>query len=581
MKKKLISMYFILLIISILVVGILSAKLVNKSYEKNIIDKLRNQGKMIEQVVILKYNDNQKINYHQIAQDFANGSDIRVTFIQTDGQVLADSYDNTIMFENYLNKPEIQAALKEGDAVTKRYSEVYMQNMIYVTCKPIDVGKRVIIRIAANMDEINEINREFLKNIFIASLIGMILILFIGYFYIDKFIRPIKELSLITTEMSRGKFSTKVNIHTGDELEELSDNFNFMAESLKQMLSQLKYKNLELKSTLSSMTNGVISVDNNLNIIFINSSMKKMLEIYGEKCTDKPIKEIIKNKQLYESIERNESQSESFELMINDNKILKIYRNIIKEQRSPFNKLGILIIAEDVTEVRKLEKMRTDFVSNVSHDLKTPLTIISGFIETMESRKLDDKKRDKFLNIIDSETKRLKQLVDDLLDLSKIETSDNNGVMREISVPDAIKDIKDSLSFIAVSKNIKIVQDIPEELKIINSNANWYRQMIFNIVDNAVKYTPNGGIIKISVYSNEFFVFTEVSDNGAGIPEEDISRIFERFYRVDKARSRKAGGTGLGLAIVKHISILMNGSIQVESEVGKGTKFTVKIPVSA
>lgn len=585
MKKKLIAIYIVLLIVGILIAGLLSLKLVNKSYENIIVDKLKNQANLIQQMVILKHDENQKINYHRIAQDFADKNNIRVTFIQTDGQVLADSFDNTIMFENYNDKPEIQASLQGNFGVTKRYSEVDMQNMIYVTLSPIEVDKRVIIRVATNMDDINRIDSEFFKNIFISAFITIIIMLIIGYVYIDKIVKPIKELSFITTEMAKGNFDKKVNVHTGDELEELSKNFNFMASSLNKMLSKLKYKNLELKSTLTSMTNGMMSINNSFNVIFINSSMKKMLGLNEKKCTGRPVKDIIECQELFQSIIETVEDDipQSFEITLgNDNeKILKIFTSIIKEHGSPLNKLGILVTAEDVTEVRKLEKMRTDFVANVSHELKTPLTVISGFVETLQNRTLqDEEKRNKFLGIINSETERLKHLVDDLLDLSKIETSNINGSLHVISVYTIVNQIKNSLFYISSKKNISIYSDVPTDLNISNVNAAWFEQMIFNIVDNSLKYTQEGGYVKIFAYKDDYYVYISVEDDGIGIPKEDLPRIFERFYRVDKARSRKAGGTGLGLAIVKHISILMGGSIEVESEVNKGSKFVIKIPIS-
>ncbi|PLX33753.1 MAG: PAS domain-containing sensor histidine kinase, partial [Clostridiales bacterium] len=229
----------------------------------------------------------------------------------------------------------------------------------------------------------------------------------------------------------------------------------------------------------------------------------------------------------------------------------------------------------------KLEKMRTDFVANVSHELKTPLTSISGFVETLKGGAVnDDKVRDRFLDIIEMESSRLSRLLDDLLVLSNIETS-QIGMSRksEIKVKKTVIEVFEMVEKAADGKSIELESEIPDDLPNLYGNGDWFKQMLLNLVDNAVKYTPENGSVGVSAYRLDSDVFIKVKDNGMGISQEDVSRLFERFYRVDKARSRDIGGTGLGLAIVKHIVLAFGGDIKVRSDEGKGSEFIVRIPI--
>ena len=221
--------------------------------------------------------------------------------------------------------------------------------------------------------------------------------------------------------------------------------------------------------------------------------------------------------------------------------------------------------------------MRTEFVANVSHELKTPLTSISGFIETLKNGAIDDEKvRGRFLDIIEIETERLFRLIEDLLSLSDIEHNRYHGKKDKIIISEAVKEANTMIESFIKQKRICYETELEEKLPPIYGNRDWFKQMLLNLIDNAVKYTPEGGTIKTSVYRRADNIFIAVKDTGIGIPKEDISRLFERFYRVDKARSRKVGGTGLGLAIVKHIVLSFNGQIHVNSEVGKGSEFIVR-----
>jgi len=265
-----------------------------------------------------------------------------------------------------------------------------------------------------------------------------------------------------------------------------------------------------------------------------------------------------------------------------DEKIIRVMTSQIREQDNPLQLTGVVIFMDDVTEIRKLEKIRSDFVSNVTHELKTPLTSISGFVETLKSGEIeDDLTRERFLDIIEIETERLTRLINDILTLSEIENIRGQDHKRIVSASELFDEVKPMMNAVNRDKKVTLEYEVAKNLPNIRINEDRFKQMMINLIDNAVKYTPDNGKVVVSAYTKYKKLVIRVKDTGIGIPEEDLPRLFERFYRVDKARSKKMGGTGLGLAIVKHIVLSMNGTIKVNSEVGKGTEFVITIPEEA
>ena len=265
-------------------------------------------------------------------------------------------------------------------------------------------------------------------------------------------------------------------------------------------------------------------------------------------------------------------------LTLEDETVYKLKIDPVYLQNSKNAIIGSIINIENITEIVKLENMRRDFVANVSHELKTPLTSINGFVETLiMNEDLQVSKRNRFLAIIQKESDRLKRLIEDILLLSSIENK-NDLVKESISLYDVFKEVYDMINYIASSKNIDLSYEFEDDKVVVQAYGDYMKQLLLNLIDNAIKYTPNGGKVIVKQFTKDNNIIIEVIDNGMGIPKEDQSKIFQRFYRVDKARSRSVGGTGLGLAITKHIVNSLNGSISVESEFGEGSKFIVKLP---
>jgi two-component system, OmpR family, phosphate regulon sensor histidine kinase PhoR len=344
----------------------------------------------------------------------------------------------------------------------------------------------------------------------------------------------------------------------------------------------------KLVSILTSMDDGVIVLDKNEKIILMNPAAKRLFEINND-VIGKYFIEAIRNYD-FENIIQNKPD-EDVEITVNGQlqdkgqtsknfriRTTKVVSNDVKHE----NEL-VLLVVQDITKIKALEEMRTDFVANVSHELKTPLTSIKGFAETLKM--VDDKEtKDKFLDIINVEAERLTRLINDILTLSEIESKGYSVNRIKININSIIMDVFHIMEPVARNKNIALSYESNDDGSdnglFIQGDKDKFKQMMINLVDNAIKYTNNNGTVKIKTLNEAGDAIILVEDNGIGIPREHISRLFERFYRVDKARSRSMGGTGLGLAIVKHILILFNGSIEVKSEVGKGTTFTIFLPLA-
>ena len=401
------------------------------------------------------------------------------------------------------------------------------------------------------------------------------------YRYTITLRRFLKSFIKISKKVSNKEFHSRLDNSIKGELGELSRNFNFMMETMENTIEEVEYKHLQLTSVLKSISHGILVIDINDNIILINDEARKMIK---SKCPGKEegkhIKQVINVEEILKEIEKyiGDKGNHSYNLTLEDETVYKLKIDPVYLQNSKNAIIGSIINIENITEIVKLENMRRDFVANVSHELKTPLTSINGFVETLIiNEDLPSDKRNRFLAIIQKESDRLKRLIEDILLLSSIE-SKNNLVTENVLLYNIFKEVYEMISYIASSKHIKIYYNFEDENVAIQAYGDYIKQLFLNLIDNAIKYTPEGGTVIINQFTRNNEITIEVIDNGVGIPKEDQDKIFQRFYRVDKARSRSVGGTGLGLAITKHIVNSLQGNISVESKLGEGSKFIVTIP---
>ena len=392
--------------------------------------------------------------------------------------------------------------------------------------------------------------------------------------------RYLKELGEAYDEVAKGNYLVKINTSFSGDLGKAGKSFNIMTHEIHNNIEILKDRNSKLKAILKSISNGIVAIDNEQNAMLMNKAARKMFDYNEQAYEGRAFDKIVKDQRLLVCILDMVYTRKRTHTQLNlDYMDYKINVDPIKLDDNDKIVIGAIINIEDITQRIKLETIRSDFVANVTHELKTPLTSINGFIETLKSNAvIDVATRTKFLDIIEVESNRLQRLIDDILILSFIEGNKNHYINQIVNLVDIINECVNLVSQTARFKGI-IIDNISMSKKVyIKANADLMKQLVLNLVDNAIKYSKDKGYIKIEAIEYTSEIILSVQDNGIGISKEGITRIFERFYRVDKARSNKVGGTGLGLAIVKHIVINQKGSIDVVSELDKGSKFIIRLP---
>lgn len=557
MKKKIITLVVITVIFALVIVTSCFIGLVNISTIKDAKETLAIYNECVARE---DYKDSKLLSLYKFKDNL-----VRFTVINKEGEVI---FDNEITkLDNHNNRQEIIDAFKNGSGSSVRYSESLSTSMVYIATK---IDDNTVIRSSVPVSNIRVFTSGTLNYYIAIILLVFVLSLFLAVKLVKIIVYPINELQKVTSKIENGDLNKRAIIYNYDEIGFLAQTFNNIADQLEiRIIDSLDKKN-KLEAILESMESGVIAIDNNENIILINSYSQKLFDL-KEDNIGKKISDCIIDYDLINFIR---------EIPEIGTKEIKLFHPIERELRvkkSPIinylnNSIGIVITVQDITDIKRLENMRSEFVANVSHELKTPLTSIKGFSETL--RYVDDSEtKNKFLDIIDKESERLTNLINDILILANIENI--HKMESEYFNPgDVIENVLDMVKSQAYKKSIIIKYNDCFNSEILGSKDKFH-QLAVNLIENAIKYSNENGIVKIDLTLEEQYFVFKVKDNGIGIPKNDIPRIFERFYRVDKSRSTR--GTGLGLAIVKHIVKLFNGEISVKSKVGRGSTFTVKI----
>ncbi|MFH2145195.1 MAG: ATP-binding protein [Candidatus Omnitrophota bacterium] len=518
-----------------------------------------------------------------IADKLGGDLDLRVTIIGIDGTVYGDSElegEALRTVENHLYRPEVQQALKAGIGQSKRYSTTIKENFLYIASVFNNDDTRGIIRLSIPLSEIEQLLNRLRHTLGIAFLAAFILSVLVSYLASYFISRPLKEISQASQDVAHGNYSKKITIQSNDELGDLSSAFNYMSEQIKARIEEVNESKTRLEAVFLSMFEGVMVVDVNGSILLINDALKHSLKINEEPLGRKPI-EVIRNLQIQEIVDNvlNSNSgliSQEISTLLPEEKVLLVHATPIEKER---NIEGAVLVFHDVTDLRRLEKVRQDFVANVSHELRTPISSIKGYAETLLEGALKDKENAKdFLKIILSDSNRLAALIDDLLNLSKIESGKLTMEIKPYKLISLAEKVIASLKGQIENKSITIKMNIPKNFPDILADETRIKQVFLNLIDNAIKYNHPKGEISIKAHEIDDVVKVDIADTGIGIPNKDLPRLFERFYRVDKARSRELGGTGLGLSIVKHIVQAHNGEVSVQSVEGQGSTFSFTIP---
>ena len=518
-----------------------------------------------------------------ICKQIGKQSGTRITVILPSGQVVGDSRETPQMMDNHAGRPEIAMALKGGSGRSIRYSNTLRQEMMYVAV-PLqkDQATLGVIRTSVPLTSIKRELRSIQLKIALGGFLIALLAAWISLLISRRISRPLEEMKIGADHFADGDLNLRLAMPDSEELAGLADALNQMATQLDHRIKTIVSQRNELETVLSSMLEGVIAVNNEERIINMNAASAGFFKCDPGSCQGRNLQEVIRNSALQQFVSSALSSREPKE----DDII--VYQNgerTLNLKSSPLlgaNKetIGTLVVFNDVTQLRRLENMRRDFVANVSHEIKTPLTAIKGFVETLHRGDVDKPAEvERFLGIIQKHVDRLSSIVEDLLSLSRIEQEDERKTiqLKKGTILNVFKSAIQICRSKAQEKEIDINLACEEQLESC-FDPTLLEQAVVNLLDNAIKYSKPNSAIHLKAYQQDSEIKISIEDQGIGIAKKHQSRLFERFYRVDKARSRNLGGTGLGLAIVKHITHAHGGRVSVESTLGVGSTFTIHLP---
>jgi two-component system phosphate regulon sensor histidine kinase PhoR len=575
MKRSFFSKIFIgyLLIIFALssLILVLSLNIIREFYRDTLTNHLKTLGYTLNSEVRHLLGTGRANQLDGFIKTLGSKIHTRVTIIAKDGTVLADSEENIQSMENHSQRPEVVEALQGRTGRSIRFSNTVNRDMLYVAV-PLEKDEKItgVIRTSLFLGDIDNLLTKLNYHVGGISL-GIVFIALLAALLIsNSVVQPVRHLTSAARKVTSGDFSVRVFLNTRDELRVLADSFNRMNEEMGKMFSELGQQKEELKSIIESLQEGLLVVDRQGKVIRSNESFRKITR--SQAAEGKFYWEILRNPQLPELLKRAGTKKRNFVEEISlENRIFMCSVSPLEGGEQ------IVFIFHDITEIKNIEKIKKDFVINVSHELRTPLAAIKGYAETLREE-ADAEPSKKYVEVIERNTDRLINIVNDLLLLSSLEEKPALE-LEDIHLNVFLENVTKIFDQRLKDKELSLVIDVQENLPTVKADLFKLEQMLINLLDNAVKYTDRGGIT-VSVDVQDKRVCIRVADTGIGIPKDDIPRIFERFYVVDKSRSRKYGGTGLGLSIVKHIVLLHHGTIHIESALGQGTTVMVTLPIN-
>lgn len=586
-RKKLIWQifppFFVITILSLLGATVYVTKFWRQLYLDQLTTNLLNLTRLVESQItpLLKARDYAGID--AATKHFGRQTNIRYSIILPDGSVVGDSAYDPARMDNHGDRPEIQAALQGKVGISTRRSYTLDERLIYVTL-PIKEEDRILGLVRTALPVTSVDNR--LWGIYLKIISGSLAILLaaaaIILFITSRLGRPLAAINQGAQRFARGDFSSKVPVPQTQELANLAQALNDMAAQLDDRFRTISQQRQEQEAILASMVEGVVAVDNHDRLITLNKAGARLLMVNPETVKGQSIQEIIRNKDLQRFLQQTREAAAPVEgeIVLNglSERFIQVHGTRLLDSLG--KAIGVLLVMNDVTAMRRLERVRRDFVANVSHELRTPITSIKGFIETLQSGAIHEPENAlNFLRIIGRQADRLNQIIEDLLTLSRIEQEEEEGKVSLSLEP--LKPVLQAAIQVsevkAAAKQINITLSCPDGFQAY-INPPLLEEAVVNLIDNAVKYSPPQTMVRVEAELAGEKVLIRVRDQGRGIAMEHLPRLFERFYRVDPSRSRKVGGTGLGLAIVKHIAQAHEGWVTVDSTLGQGSVFTLHLP---
>ena len=542
------------------------------------------------------------------AQRAASRTNARITVIAKNGEVLADSDEPSRQMEDHADRPEVIAALAEGSGHATRYSHTVRRDLVYfahlVRRAP---GNPVVLRLSAPVSELTAGFSQFRRDFLGIALVSLAIASAIAIVWARRIAAQLRQMGSFAREVSRGQATPRLAVKSRDEFGELAEALNAMAADLEKTLQRLEDETHRLRTIAEGMGEGLLVLDTRERITLVNPVAERLLNLKRDAALGQTSLEVVRSHELDDLLQAAAGRPEpvSAEITLIHPKRRILAGTAVAMRDASGSPQGTVLTLRDITQLKRLEEIRMEFVVNVTHELRTPLTAVRGYAETLLDGDLEDRtEARKFLEVIHRHAERLGRLLNDLLDLSNIELERSPLQVRSVALPDIVRQVVASFDQQANQKAIALRIDIPNDLPHVSADRDRLWQILVNLVDNAVKYTQERGEVTMSARemgeaeiprppaaSQPSLLGTEVPaegrrievgvlDNGPGIPRKDLSRVTERFYRVDKARSRDLGGTGLGLSIVKHLVQAHGGTLRIESELGKGTEVYFTLPVS-
>lgn len=526
-----------------------------------------------------------------IVRDLGHRAAARITLVAADGTVLADSAvaeADLAAVENHRSRPEIQQALATGQGTDIRASHTTGERTMYraIALDRSPGEPAVFLRLGLPMTMLDRETAKLQRNLAIALGAAFLMAVLLSIWLARNITKPLSDMAGVARRLATGDSTIRIHTHSRDEVGLLGDTLNQMTDQLRAKIDELSEDRAQLLAMLTSMVEGVLVLDFRGHVLQVNPALERMFGVSRSDARGRPCAEVFRHHQLMElvaDILRTRTNHEDEIVLAPTGRCLHIEASVAGGERE--NEACAVLVFHDITELRRLEKIRKDFVANVSHELRTPLTSIKGYVEALlDGGKDDPDTAVNFLTIILKQSDRLNLILEDLLELSKIESGSVSFKEDPVDLRHLIDRTLSMIKPMADKKRHQLISRVAEHLPLITGDEGRLVQVLTNLLDNAVKYTPEHGTVTVAAQATADAAHAQtieltVTDTGMGIPEQDRPRVFERFYRVDKARSRELGGTGLGLAIVKHIVEGHGGQVWVEGSQPHGSRFVVRLPV--
>ena len=511
-------------------------------------------------------------------------SDTRITVIDSSGVVLGDSDEDPRAMESHAARPEIVRALAGGIGVATRFSNTLQKSMLYVAVRAQSDGRTAaVVRTARPMTAVESALSSFYGRLFVSGVLLAVLAGFVSIFVLRRFTRPLRFLQVIAERTASGDMGARMPDHDAEEIAALAESMNRMAAQLDSRFQTITRQRDEREAILAGMSEGVVALDDLDRVVSLNLAAARLLSLNPEAAVGQTIFALVRIAALHDLIAQaaDGSTVAETEFVVSGAREQHVLAHASALRDDAGGCLGMVLVLSDITRLKQLEKMRRDFVANVSHELKTPITAIRGSVETLLGGAIEDAENGpRFLGMIDKQSARLNALVDDLLSLARIEDQDSRGEIQPTSaaVGEVLSAAVAACQEQAARRRISLETSCDPAL-VADLNPRQIEQALVNLISNAIQYSDDGTTIRVSAEADRNEARLSVVDQGCGIEAKHLARIFERFYRVDSARSRATGGTGLGLAIVKHVALAHGGRVSVDSSPGAGSTFRIHIPL--